>query len=66
MTVATETKCAQCGRWQIKLTYCPYCGHRHTPEYFDFDEDDYNKVYTFEIKEGEYPPIVRFKENKNE
>ena len=30
MSTTTDTKCSKCGRWQIKLAYCPYCGNKHS------------------------------------
>jgi len=66
MSTATDTKCSKCGRWQIKLSYCPYCGNKHSRDgYYPSPEDEgENKIYVYEIKDAEYPPIVRFKENK--
>ena len=62
MTTTTETKCSACGMWQIRLNYCPYCGHKHTSEFYRLREED--KIYTCEVKDGELPPVVRFKEKK--
>jgi len=36
MSTTTDTKCSKCGRWQIKLTYCPHCGNKHSCDgYYD-------------------------------
>jgi uncharacterized OB-fold protein len=45
MAGTSDTKCNKCGKWQIKLNYCPYCGHRHKHETYGTIIE--SKTYTF-------------------
>jgi ribosomal protein L32 len=51
MSGTSDTKCMQCGKWQIKIRYCPYCGHDHTTDPIYGSEYE-NKIYTCNPKEG--------------
>jgi len=63
MSTITDTKCSACGKWQIKLTFCPYCGHRHRDDGY-YQKEGSTKIYVKELKFGELPPIIRFEEKK--
>jgi rRNA maturation protein Nop10 len=47
MSTTSETKCSRCGLWQIKMRFCPSCGHEHSADGY---YGDASNIYTVTVK----------------